>query len=84
MHDHEEAILQFITPVFREVFEEPNLQIARELEASQVKKWDSLNHIVLILELEKRTGITLTTDELASMVKVGDYVDILKHKGFTP
>ena len=76
------AIIEAITPVFRSVFEDEALTVTRELDASQVEEWDSLNHITLIVELESMTGITFTTAELASMVKVGDLIDLLAVKGF--
>ena len=67
----EETIFETITPIFREVLEDPG----------QVEAWDSLNHITLIVELEGAFGIQFTTDELAAMSKVGDLVDCLLAKG---
>lgn len=77
----DQDILKRITPVFRRVFEDDGLVVTRELNASQVAKWDSLNHISLVLELESTLGCRFTTDELASMANVGDLVDLLKRKG---
>lgn len=77
-----EKIVDRITPVFREVFEKPNLELTAELSAADVDNWDSLNHITLIVELETLTGITLTTDELVGLRNVGDFVSLLEQKGF--
>tara|TARA_R110000782_G_scaffold243386_4_gene329950 strand:+ start:1856 stop:2116 length:261 start_codon:yes stop_codon:yes gene_type:complete len=77
----EETIFETITPIFREVLEDPGLEVTRELDAHQVEAWDSLNHITLIVELEGAFGIQFTTDELAAMSKVGDLVDCLLAKG---
>jgi acyl carrier protein len=79
----DESIIAAITPVFREVFEDDALRVTRDLDASQVESWDSLNHITLIVELETLTGISFTTDELASMATVGDLVDLLGKKGYS-
>jgi acyl carrier protein len=81
--DVEQGVIEAITPVFREVFEDEDLVITRELDARQVENWDSLNHITLIVELEQVAGIQFTTDEIASMANVGDLIDCLIRKGFS-
>jgi acyl carrier protein len=75
-------ILDSITPIFREVFDEPMLILTEELSANDVNKWDSLNHITLIVQLEAHTGLTLTTDELVNLRNVGDFVRLLADKGY--
>ena len=83
MQNLESAILLSVTPTFRSVFELNDLVLTRDLDASRVEAWDSLNHISLIVELENLAGIVFTTDDLASMVNVGSLVDILIAKGYT-
>lgn len=75
-------ILESITPIFREVFDDPFLILAEELSAKDVANWDSLNHITLIVELETHTGLILTTDELVNLRNVGDFVNLLEEKGY--
>ena len=77
-----QAIFDAITPIFREVFDDESLVLTSELSAADVKNWDSLNHITLIVELESLTGLTLTTDELVNLKNVGDFVQLLADKGF--
>jgi len=77
----EKNILDVITPVFREVFEDQELVITRNLSAQDVPNWDSLNHITLVVELEQVTGTTFSSEELSSMITVGDLIDSLKSKG---
>lgn len=78
----ESGVIAKITPIFRSVFEDDNLEVNRELDASQVVNWDSLNHITLIVELEQLTHMRFSTDELATMAKVGDLIDVLISKGY--
>jgi acyl carrier protein len=78
----ENKIISAITPIFRIVFEDDNLEVSRELDASKVENWDSLNHITLIVELEQTTHTRFTIDELAAMAKVGDLIDVLISKGY--
>ena len=76
------AILDRITPVFREVFDDPALELREELSAHDVENWDSLNHITLIVELESLTGLSFTTDELVDLQNVGDFVTLMMKKGY--
>jgi acyl carrier protein len=77
-----QKIIDSITPIFREVFDDPSLILTKELSAKNVKNWDSLNHILLIVELETLTGLTLSTDELVNLRDVGDFVELLDRKGY--
>ena len=77
-----QKIIDSITPIFREVFDDPSLIVTKELSAKDVKKWDSLNHITLIVELEALTGLSFSTDELVNLRDVGDFVQLLAGKGY--
>ena len=76
-----EEILQSLTPIFREVFDDHSLVLTNELSAKDVENWDSLNHITLIVEIEELTGVSFTTDELVNAQNVGDFVQLLVEKG---
>ena len=77
-----QKIFDSLTPIFREVFDAPELVLTDELSAADVKNWDSLNHITLIVEIESLTGLSLTTDELVDLQNVGDFVRLLSEKGY--
>ncbi len=77
-----QKIIDSITPIFREVFDDPSLIVTKELSANDVKNWDSLNHIILIVELETLTGLFFSTDELVNLKNVGDFVQLLAEKGY--
>src|SRR5262249_28071590 len=79
-HLSTEAILRKLEPIFRSVID-PDLVLSEELDASAVPLWDSLNHIILAVEIERHLGVALTTDELARLRNVGDMVSLLKQKG---
>ncbi len=75
-----QAVLRKLEPIFRSVVD-PDLVLSEELDASKVPLWDSLNHIILAVEIEMQLGVALTTDELASLRSVGDMVTLLQQKG---
>jgi acyl carrier protein len=75
-----EAVLRKLEPIFRGVVD-PDLVLTEELDASKVPLWDSLNHIILVVEIEMKLGVPLTTDELAQLSNVGELVTLLQQKG---
>jgi acyl carrier protein len=75
-----EAVLRKLEPIFRGVVD-PDLVLSEDLDASKVPLWDSLNHIILVVEIEMKLGVVLTTDELAPLRNVGEMVTLLQQKG---
>ena len=75
-----ETVLRKLEPIFRDVID-PNLALSEEVDASKVPLWDSLKHIILVVEIEVRLGVALTTDELANLRNVGELVTLLQDKG---
>jgi len=75
-----EAILQQMLPVFRSALDSPDLILKRELDASAVPTWDSLNHINLIVSLETEFGFEFDTAEIAGLRNVGEMADLIVTK----
>ena len=75
-----EAVLRKLEPIFRDVID-PDLVLNEEVDASKVPLWDSLKHIILVVEIEVRLGVALTADELANLRNVGELVTLLQDKG---
>jgi acyl carrier protein len=75
-----QAILRKLEPIFRGVVD-PDIVLTEELDASKVPLWDSLNHIILIVEIEMKLGVALAADELAKLQNVSDLVTLLQEKG---
>lgn len=73
-------IIEKLTPIFREVFSEPNLILRDEITASDVDKWDSLSHMLMITEVEKSFGIKFKLKDLNKMKQVGDLISIIGSK----
>ena len=51
-----------------------------ETRASEIPGWDSLNHIKVILAVEKEYGIRFKTAELLRIKNVGDLQILLDNK----
>lgn len=74
-------LLVLVTPIFREVFASPDLELSENLSAKDVEGWDSFAHINLIVALETELGVSFTTPELGQMRCVGDLITLLEGKG---
>ena len=66
--------------IFRNVFNNPDIQVTDELTANDVANWDSLSHMILIGEVEKNLGISFKLKELNKMKNVGNMMDIILTK----
>ena len=64
--------IQDLLPIFREVFENDELELNQSTVAADVPEWDSLNHIYLIVAIEKRFKTKFTTHQIQSWKCVGD------------
>lgn len=76
------SIIEFLTPIFRDVLDNDDLVIAPATTAADVDGWDSLAHIRLVVSIEKALGMRFTADEVASLQNVGDLASlVLKKQG---
>ncbi len=58
--------IQDLIPVFRDVFENEELELFENTVAADVPEWDSLNHIYLIVAIEKQFKVKFTTHQIQS------------------
>jgi acyl carrier protein len=73
-------IFDKVLEVFREIFDDADLTISPETNASSIADWDSYNHINLIVALETSFEVSFTTQEIGSMTCVGDLLVLLEGK----
>jgi acyl carrier protein len=69
-----------LTEIFRDVFDDETLVATPELTANDVKDWDSVNHITLVVAIEQEFGIKFKTAELEKMKNVGQMVEQIEKK----
>jgi len=73
-------IMEGLTAIFREVLDNPSLILRDDLTAADVENWDSLNHIDLIVTIERKFKIKFTTREVTSLQNVGELADLTLKK----
>jgi acyl carrier protein len=72
------SIAERLTEVFREVFDNDDIVIHREMTAQDVEGWDSLAHLRLVLTIERRFAVRLPSTKVAGLKNVGDMMDLIQ------
>jgi acyl carrier protein len=75
-----EEITEKTQLIFREIFQEPNLEIKPEMTANDVDKWDSLSHLTMIARVEETFGFKFKLKEMVKMKNVGDMLVLIEEK----
>lgn len=77
-----EEIYGKLNEVFQDVFDDEDIEVNDSTVASDVDGWDSLEHINLIVAVERCFGIKFTMGETTGLKNVGEMVDkIIEHLG---
>ncbi len=75
-----DEIYSKLTSIFRDVFAEDHLVITPETTARDIKGWDSLAHVRLILTVERVLGLKFSAYEVNQMGNVGQLVNLIEAK----
>lgn len=73
-------ILKQIQNTFREIFNKTEMIISENTSPADVDEWDSLNHIQIVVALEKKFKIKFTSIELQNWRNVGDIVNSIQNR----
>ena len=76
-----QTILKEVTNVFIDVLDNEYITLTGETQATDVDDWDSLNHIQLVVGIEKHFKIRFTSKEIQSWNNVGEMLDCIQEKG---
>ena len=69
-----------ISTIFNNIFNLKNFKLKKSTSAKDISNWDSLNHIKLIVMIEKEFKIKFSADEIVEMKNVGDLIKNIKKK----
>ena len=73
-------IIKELEQIFKTVLEDDNLTINEGMKTSDIKGWDSLSHINIIEEIEKKFKVHFSTGEVVVIKTVNDIVDLIQSK----
>lgn len=72
-----EDVYEKLNGVFRDVFDDEDITVNDATTADDIEDWDSLEHINLVVAVEKCFGIKFTMGEVTGMKNVGEMADII-------
>ncbi len=74
----ENSVEPELVAVFRKVFNDDDLELSRDTTARDVKGWDSLRHLRLILAVEQTFKVRLPSTKVSNLKNVGDLADLIE------
>lgn len=75
-----EEIQGKVTVIFRDVLDNDDIMLSREICADDIEEWDSLAHISIIVAIEKEFGVKFELTELKPLQNVGELLDLVQLK----
>jgi acyl carrier protein len=73
-------ILKKVNEVFIDTLDNEDIILSYETTANDVEDWDSLNHIQLVVAIEKQFKIRFTSHEIQGWKNVGEMIDCILTK----
>lgn len=73
-------IYRRLNSIFRDTFDDDTIDLTPATTAHDIKDWDSVNHINLIVAIEEDFNIKLKTAELESLKDVGEMARLIQSK----
>ncbi len=75
-----DKIIETITPIFRQVFNDDEMDVNMDLTSEQIDEWSSLSQTILLTEIESAFGIKFKLREVATMNSVKTIVALIQSK----
>ena len=75
-----EEIIKAVQDIFIDVLEDDDIVLNYNSTADDIIGWDSLNNVVLIVEIEKKFNFKFKLEEIQSFKNVGEMCDSIFDK----
>jgi acyl carrier protein len=79
--DRRLAILDRLQGIVRTVLARPDILLSEQTTASDVRGWDSLAHLHIILSVENEFGLTISARDAARLEDAGSLVTLIATRG---
>ena len=73
-------ILEKLNEVFHDVFDNNDIVVTEQTNATDIEEWDSLIHITLISAVEDEFDVSFDMKTVVSMKNVGDMIDAIEEQ----
>ena len=74
------ALHERLQDVFQLVFDDEGIRITPETTAADIDGWDSLEHINLVIAVEREFKVRFATAEISGLKNVGEFEELLVRK----
>lgn len=64
--------------IFRDVFDEDELELTEETTSHDIEDWDSFAQIQLVIAIEKHFNIRFQMHEVAKLKNVGEMIQLIE------
>lgn len=75
-----DEILNRVREILKDVLDDDALEVGARTVASDVDGWDSLNHVRIMISIEKAFGIRFSAAETKKLANVGELVKLIDAK----
>lgn len=75
-----DEIMEKVRRIFWDVFDDDTLDINDLTNSSDIEDWDSLEHITLVVSMEKEFSLKFDLKEVNKLANVGEMVDLIASK----
>lgn len=75
-----QEIFDEVQKIFQTVFDDDELMISDSTNAEDIEDWDSLEHINLVVAMEKRFQLKFDIREVGKLKDVGEMIDLIERK----
>lgn len=72
-----EEVFKGLNEIFQDVFDDDSITVKDGTTSKDIEDWDSLEHINLVVAVEKRFSMKFTMGEVTTMENVGAMADII-------
>jgi acyl carrier protein len=75
-----DAVLALVIAMAADILRMPSSSLNADASPANVKSWDSVEHLNLVLSLEQRFSVEFQPDEIEQMNSLGKIVELLEQK----
>lgn len=75
-----EEVFDEVRKIFWTIFDDEDLEIVDETNAEDIEDWDSLEHVNLVVAMEKKFALKFDMKQVGTLKNVGEMVDLIVEK----